>query len=72
MIPASNESSDCLQAFGDCRKGQYTPSACGGVLTGMQKGAGYDYIDDFGGTFYCFSGIGAMLSSGGRSLKAVL
>lgn len=22
LIPASNEPSDCLQAFGDCRKGQ--------------------------------------------------
>lgn len=43
-----------------------------GVLTGMQKGAGYDYIDGFGGTFYRFSGIRIVLSCGRGSPQAAL
>ena len=44
MIPASNEPSDCLQTFGDCREGQiprplghfniYAPLLAAGSLTG--------------------------------------
>jgi len=41
FIPAGNEPSDCLQAFGDCREGQIprslffasdAPSACCGIF----------------------------------------
>ncbi len=48
FIPASNEPSDCLQAFGDCREGQIprplgrfkfdAPLLAAGVLTSYKKG----------------------------------